>query len=248
MHPCNRRSAPVHSGGGRRRDHAKRKRLSCRCLPRMGRGRWWIWLLLLVGVPFALLFGLAVVVQLTCPKGADCSIDPTEQSMGVRILNDTPHTVVVDQMSCPPDSCEHEMVAAGRSAKAGTSDRGVENLYRVSDQSGNVLGCFPLLYFRRPSAEPTVRVSVANQCLTITNDTKRKVLVEVRCEMDCDFEQVDALDPGSAIVVGVSSANQYRISVANGPSFWLSPGALLGYVPKSSAGATASASVSALTP
>ena len=202
----------------------------------------------LVGAPLALLFGLAVFAELTCPKGADCSIDPTEQSMGVRILNDTTHTVVVDQMSCPPESCEHEMVAAGASAEAGTSDRGVENLYRVSDRSGRVLGCFPLLYFRRPSAEPTVRVSYANQCLTITNDTKRKVLVEVRWEMDCDFEQVEALDPGHAIVVGASSANQYRVSEANGPSFWPSPGALLGYVPKSSEGATASASVSELTP
>ena len=98
------------------------------------------------------------------------------------------------------------MVAAGGSAEAGTSVRGAEYLYRVSDQSGNVLGCFPLLYFPRPSAEPTVRVSVANQCLTITNDTRRKVLVEVRCEVDCDFEQVGTLDFGNAIVVGASSA------------------------------------------
>ena len=204
--------------------------------------------MLLFGVPFALLSCLAVFAELTCPKGADCSIDPTEQSMGVRILNDTTHAVVVGQMSCPPESCEHETVAAGGSAEAGTSDRGGENLYRVSDKSGKVLGCFPLLYFRRPSAEPTVRVSLGNQCLTITNDTKRKVLVEVRCEMDCDFEQVDALDPGNAIVVGASSANQYRILEANGPSFWPSPGALVGYVPKSTEGAIASARVSTLTP
>ena len=202
----------------------------------------------LVGVPFALLLGVAVFAQVTCPKGADCSIDPTEHSVAVRILNDTSQTVLVAQMSCPPESCEHEVVAAGSSVEAGTVDDGAENLYRISDPSAKVLGCFPLLYFRRPSAEPTVRVSLANQCLTITNDTKRKVLVEVRCGMDCVFEQVGALDPGDAIVVGASSAHQYRVSVANGPSFWLSPGAVLGFVPKSIEGSTGSTSVSALTP
>ena len=203
--------------------------------------------MLLFGVPFALLLGLAVFAELTCPKGADCSIDPTEQTMNVRVLNDTTRTVVVNQMSCPPESCEHEMVAAGGSVEAGTSDRGAENLYRVSDQTGNVLGCFPLLYFRRPAAEPTVRVSLANQCLTITNDTKRKVLVELRCEMDCDFEQVGTLDFGNAMVVGASSANQYRVSEANGPSFWPTPGRILGYAPQASEAVTGSVRVSALT-
>ena len=205
-------------------------------------------LLVFVGILFALLFGLVLVVQLTCPNGADCSIDPTEHSMAVRILNDTTHSVVVDQMSCPPGSCEHTVVAAGSSFKAGTADDGAENLYRVTEPSGKVVGCFPLLYFRRPATEPTVRVSLANQCLTITNDTKRKVLVEVRCEMDCDFTQIGVLGPGDAVIVGASSPSQYRVSEANGQSLWPSPGALLGYAPTSSDGATAAARVSELTP
>jgi hypothetical protein len=139
------------------------------------------------------------------------------------------------------------VVAAGSSVEAGTVDDGTENLYRVTESSGEVVGCFPLLYFRRPSIEPTVQVSLANQCLTITNDTKRRVMVEVRCEMDCDFENVGALDPGQAIIVGAASASQYRVSEAKGPSFWPSPGAILGYAPASSEGATASARVSDLT-
>lgn len=199
-----------------------------------------------VGVSFALLFGVAVLAQLTCPKGADCSIDPTEQSMAVRILNDTNRSVVVEQMSCPPADCERDVVAPSGSVEVNTSDSGAENLYRIQDQRGNTLGCFPLLYFRRPSAEPTLPVSSANQCLTITNDTGRAVLVEVRCEMDCDFEQVGTLKSGEAIIVGASAARQYRISEANGPSFWPSPGRLLGYAPESSEGVAASIKVSAL--
>ena len=205
-----------------------------------------VWLLVGVGIPFGLLFGLAVFAELTCPKGADCSIDPTEQSMAVRILNDTNQSVVVDQMSCPPGDCEHDIVAANGSVEVNTSDSGAENLYRVKDESGDTLGCFPLLYFRRPSGEPTVRVSLASQCLTITNDTRGRVLVEVRCEMDCDFEQVGTLEPGDAIIVGASTTHQYRVSEANGPSFWPSPGQLLGYAPESARGATAAVKVSSL--
>lgn len=207
-----------------------------------------IWLVALVGIACGLLFGLAVLAQVTCPKGADCSIDPTEQSMAVRILNDTTQPVIVDQMSCPPESCEHEVVAPAHSHEAGTSDRGVENLYRVKDQSGKILGCFPLLYFRRPATEPTVRVSQPSQCLTITNDTKGRVLVEVRCEMDCDFEQDGLLEPGDALTVGASAVRQYRFSEANGPSLWPSPGRMLGYAPDSTESATVSVMVSALIP
>ena len=212
---------------------------------RMRRGCF-VSLLAVIGIPFGLLFGLAVFAQLTCPKGADCTIDPTEQSMPVRILNDSAQAVILEEMSCPPEDCEHDVVPPNRSVEVNTSDRGAENLYRAKDRNGNTLGCFPLLYFRRPSVEPTVRVSLANQCLTISNDTRARVLVEVRCEMDCDFESVGTIEPAQAIIVGASMRHQYRVSAANGPSFWPSPRDLLGYAPESAAGATTSLKVSAL--
>jgi len=124
--------------------------------------RWWLAALILG--PVVMLAAFVLVGQLICPAGGDCSLDPTDQWMGVRIVNDTAAGVIVDQLSCPPESCQHDALPAGKGLEVGTSDRGVDNTYRLRVESGKVLGCFHLLYDRRPPVEPVVLVSQASQC------------------------------------------------------------------------------------
>jgi hypothetical protein len=122
------------------------------------------WLAALILGPIVVLATFVLLGHPICPAGGSCSLDPTDQVMGVRIVNDSPAGAIVDHLSCPPQSCDHDPLPAGKSLEVGTSDRGVDNAYRVRLQSGTVLGCFHLLYHQRPPVEPVVLVSQASPC------------------------------------------------------------------------------------
>ena len=167
--------------------------------------------------------------------------------MTVTLVNDTPGRVTVEQWSCPPDSCDSQTVAAGGRAKLGTSDRGAENLYRIVGADRTVLGCFPLLYFRRPPVEPAINASQPAQCLTVWNDTTQRVLVEVCSPVDSEWESLsNGIAAGHSELVGVGPDHVYRVVVDSGPDWGPVEGQVVGYVPPPGLPGSASISVSQL--
>jgi hypothetical protein len=113
-------------------------------------------------------------------------------------------TASSQQLSCPPESCDTLKVAAGARVNLGTSTGGVENLYRLVAADKSVIGCLPLIYFRRPATEPVINASQTSQCLLVRNDTSRPVLVQIRCPAGCDW---NSLSNGWTRTIGVSRRN-----------------------------------------
>jgi len=185
-----------------------------------------------VALVVAGLGGLGILAAATCPAGADCSLDPTEPSMSVSFVNDISAPVTVEQMSCPPESCDTFKVKPAGRAALSTSDRGAENVYRLVGSNGTVLGCLPLLYFRRPPTVPVVHVSDAGECLVVHNDTSHSIIVQVRCPIDCDWASLtNGVGPGRSELIGAESGGSYRVVMNSGPDWWPVPGAVVGYLP-----------------
>jgi hypothetical protein len=80
-------------------------------------------------------------------KAASTSIDPTEQSFGLTLHNDTPGTVVVKQCDAKCDSLhESDLLSPAASVRVNTSSENVTNWWAVDDVAGSRLGCLPLRY------------------------------------------------------------------------------------------------------
>lgn len=83
---------------------------------------------------------------------AGCNPDVTEQFFSVRIKNDLPVTITVQQ--CTDSTCSHVsdrfVLDPGESFSATTSSKHVANPYRFV-RKGRTIGCFPLLFSRRAS-------------------------------------------------------------------------------------------------
>ena len=95
-----------------------------------------------------------------------------------------------------------------------------------------VLGCFPLLYWRRPASEPELAVSEAGECLQLGNDVHVPVVVEVKCPVDCDWSpQGDAIPAGDSGLVGLDTVHRFRVAEVHGPCWWPCPGRVIGCVP-----------------
>lgn len=201
---------------------------------------------ILAALVLAGLGGLVIVATTAmCLSGADCSLDPTEQMMTVNFVNDTTAPVTVEQMSCPPESCDSFKVEPARTAALGTSDRGAENVYRLVGSNGGVLGCLPLLYFRRPPAPPVVHTSDAVECLVVHNDLNHSVIVQVRCPVDCDWASLtNGVAPGRSWLIAADPAASYRVVMNSGPDWWPVPGAIVGYLQPSTTDKTGDLSVS----
>src|SRR2546422_9954417 len=103
--------------------------------------RWWLAALILG--PVVMLAAFVLVGQLICPAAGDCSLDPTYQWMGVRIVNDTAAGVIADKLSCPPESCQHHALPAGNGQEVGKSYRGVDSTYKLLLASGKSVSRCP---------------------------------------------------------------------------------------------------------
>lgn len=96
------------------------------------------------------------------------SFDPTEQSVPVRIHNDLSSEVIVQEClslsSCrSAETLAGGVLRPGASVTVGSSDRGVANWHRISDTSGRVLGCLPLVFQTRKE-HAVVQVSSLSHC------------------------------------------------------------------------------------
>jgi hypothetical protein len=94
------------------------------------------------------------------------SIDPTSQSFGITVENDT--KVAIDLKLCADSSCRHFDYSfswkPGHTAQVNISDRDVFTRWLVQDSAtGQTLGCLPLR-FDQKYADVQVRISQAVPC------------------------------------------------------------------------------------
>lgn len=116
---------------------------------------------------FFAIASLALLVLVSC-------FDPTEQTISVRIQNDTSKPVAVrrcaggtDQLALRCTSfLESETLKPGDGDSFNTSDEGVPNPFLVQDMAGNRLGCLPLVFHHKSDEGSTVLASTATPCPT----------------------------------------------------------------------------------
>lgn len=112
----------------------------------------------------------AVMVALAMPSLVACevrSLDPTEQALPVRLVNDSGRDLVA--LQCRDEHChrfrDRRPLPAGGSIEVGTSDRGVANPYVVVDAiTRSPVGCASLAYPSRPPVEPRIAISGLPAC------------------------------------------------------------------------------------
>jgi hypothetical protein len=93
---------------------------------------------------------LAIAAALVLGSCSGDSVDPTEQSFGLPVKNDTSHTVRI--RLCSNDKCRsldppEEDLKPGEVGGVGMSDENVETWFVVTDAStGSRIGCLRLQY------------------------------------------------------------------------------------------------------
>lgn len=91
--------------------------------------------------------------------------DITEDTFAVTLLNDTQRTLVADQCGygCGSSPTERHNLDPRKSVAVNTSSSHVDNWWRITTSSGQVVGCLNLLYGHK-EAHAVVRLSRVIAC------------------------------------------------------------------------------------
>lgn len=128
----------------------------------MGNSRFLItFLIAILIIVIALVIIFAVIFHAGARSSVPATATPAAVSGGVRVHNDTGHTVQVQDCTGPLSGCaSSNMGTTTLAANASGAERGATGL-RFLDSSGKVLGCIDL---SGTSAGSVVQVSSARAC------------------------------------------------------------------------------------
>jgi hypothetical protein len=107
----------------------------------------------------ALLAGSVVLIGVAASGFSGCASD--EDVFAVKLLNDTPGTLVANQCGngCGSSPTETDKLNPRQSVLVNTTSSHVDNWWRITSQTGRVVGCLDLLYDHK---EPHVVVRLTH--------------------------------------------------------------------------------------